>query len=135
MGRFYSTPDRRAGAFGYLRYSPFYVDPGNFATGTRLRDANTVYLPRKGESGDRTKSGDGYRSAVFKDADESRTGRRDAIVTVNNPLLQGEGCHLDPHWNAAVCDGGYVYLFVEDHARSPYSAGPVSIRREEGGPR
>ena len=121
---------RPAGAIGYLRYSPFYVNPRNFAERVRFVDANAVYLARKGEPGNPLLSGDGYRSAVFRDRDGSLTGKAGDIVTVKNPLLQNKQCEFNADWNAAVCTNRYGHLFVDNRDKIPQPIGSVTFARE-----
>ncbi len=72
---------------------------------------------------------DGYRSTVLRDLDGSVTGRVGASVVIASAFLAGAGCAARAEWNAAVCDGPYGSLFVNDLDAKPVRPGPVRVTR------
>lgn len=118
---------RGAGALSYLRYSPFFVDPRNWAQGCRFDDCNRVYFDTMRRSS-RENAGDGYRSAVFVDRDGSVTGHAGMSVAVGNPVVVGAGAEYRKDWNAYVQSANYARLFIDDRSTSGPYLGPVSIR-------
>jgi len=123
---------RPAGALTTLRYTPFFVDPRNSVAGAKFIHANAVFLPTMHDPGPYSLSGDGYRSAVFCDADGSVTGRSGSCVTNAGPFLRDVRSSLRPAWNAAVTESAFGRLFVDNRDRDPKKTSPVTIRREEG---
>src|SRR5690606_6489198 len=112
---FSPTAQREAGAISVLDYTSFSLSPASFARAVTFGPGtNEVRLetrtlagfdPATSDSGE-----DGYRSAVFVDADGGLTGIAGAYVTVDNELLLDPSCAYREAWNAHVCVGRYVGL-------------------------
>jgi cell migration-inducing and hyaluronan-binding protein len=49
---FRSDRQRKAGSLGYLRFSPFFIDPHNFIERAVFENATAVYLQTKGRTGE-----------------------------------------------------------------------------------
>lgn len=76
-------------------------------------------------------SGDGYRSAVFRDRDGSVTGQAGRYVVVDNPFLLDRSAVRVPAWNAALSNAPYGRLFLDNKDAAPRAVGPVRITRED----
>ena len=119
------TPNaqRQASAFSYLRFTAFPIDARNWASGASFGPGvNRVALEDR-EVPEPGGGEDGYRTAVFFDADGSVTGSPRSYVTVDNPFLVDGGCRLRGDWNAWVCRSSYSRLSVS----ALESAGPAGI--------
>ena len=89
---FCANSRRAAGALSYLRFSPFFMDPGNNATALTFKNAQPVYLERRRFSPDPKFGADVYRSAVLIDRDGSVTRRPGHAVAIDNPFLLHNSC-------------------------------------------
>ena len=129
---------RPASALSYLRFTDFNVDPRNAADQLSFQNANQVYLAlEQAEPTAPLKDGggmDGYRSAVFKDADGSVTGSSGRSVVVNNPFLLNGNCAAPKiEWgDASICNNPYGTFVFDNEDSVAAEIGPVSIVRLEG---
>ncbi len=122
---------RQAAAISYLDFTHYATAADNWSAGlTFASGVNRVYLHSR--EGSPEEGEDGYRSAVFRDADGSVTGAPGRWVTVNDAFLGGEGCTLRPEWNALVCAGPYLGLALDVVAGPSGGVGPVTVRRGDG---
>ena len=131
---FAPTAQRGAGAISVLDYTSFSLSPASFARGvTFALGTNQVHLETRSLAGfdpaTSDSAEDGYRSAVFRDADGSLTGTAGAYVTVDNELLIEPSCAYRAAWNAQVCHGRYVGLSLYDRSDPPIGVGPVTVHR------
>lgn len=126
-------PDRLrpAGALGYVRFTPFFVDPRNFVSGLRFERAAPVYFAPARDPGPYSLGADGYRSAAFVDRDGCVTGTPGASVSVSNPFLLTPGARAVPAWNAQVSPAPFGRLFVDDQDAAPTPVAPVRIVRAD----
>lgn len=119
VARYVPTAQRNASGLGYNRQNAFAISPQNSASGiTWLDDSNRVLLeaPVSGKDGD--------SAATFLDQDGSVTGTAGRFVVAQNPLLT-PGCALRPAWNASVCAGPFLRLWL--NAVSGEKLGAVKV--------
>jgi cell surface hyaluronidase len=128
---FVSNPSRRASALGALQFSPFFTDPSSFAQSLTFTNAEPVYFAKHAGIRDRL-GADGYRGTVFRDAGGSVTGRPNASVVLDTPMLADADCERRPLWNALICDADYASLFIIGIDASANLPGPVRVARAEG---
>lgn len=122
---------RQAAALSYLDFTHYATAADNWASGlTFAPGVNRVYLHSR--VGNAEAGEDGYRSAVFRDADGSVTGTPGLWVTVNDPFLASADCTLRAEWNALACRGPYVGLSLDVVAGPAEGLGPVTVRRGDG---
>ena len=106
VARYLPTAQRAASGLGYNRQNAFAISPQNSASGVRWLDgSNRVLLeaPVPGKDGD--------SAATFLDRDGSVTGRAGQYVVAQSPLLT-PGCIAQPAWNASVCAGPFLRLWL-----------------------
>lgn len=107
LARYLPTPQRNASGLGYNRENAFALSPQNSATGLHWLDtSNRVLLeaPKADKDGD--------RAATFLDRDGSVTGTAGRYVVASNPLLT-PGCVRRDDWNASVCAGPFLRLWMD----------------------
>ncbi len=109
-------------ALGYNRRNAFSVHTGNVAEEMTFTRSRRVYL----EAPDVTKDGD--KAAVFLDQMGSVTGTAGVWVTGNTAFLTTPACTLRADWNALVCPGPYVRLYM----RAASNIAPLVARRDDG---
>lgn len=134
------VPDakRQASALSYLRFTSFSIDSRNHAQGLQFENANRVYLEPRPDpvaadiAANDDNASDGYRTAVFNDADGSVTGVAGANVVINNPFLLDGSCTAKPEWNAQVCTSRYARVYLENASRNGTNIAPVTITRDDG---
>ncbi len=122
---------RPAGALGYVRFTPFFVDPRNFVSGLRFERADPVCFAPVRDPGPYSLGADGYRSAAFVDRDGCVTGTPGASVSVSNPFLLTPGARAVPAWNAQVSPAPFGRLFVDNRDAFPAATAPVRIVRAD----
>jgi cell surface hyaluronidase len=128
---FVPRPGRETSALSFLRFSPFFSDPTNYARGLTFINAKPVFFEPAIALHDRL-GGDGYRATAFRDVDGSVTGQASATVVIASPLIASSDCTHYPDWGADVCQARFGSLFVvavDGGARNP---GPVRIEGAHG---
>ena len=107
LARFLPTAQRGASGLGYNRQNAFALSPQNSASGLRWLDASNKVLletPLADKDGD--------KAATFLDTDGSVTGAAGRYVVASNPLLT-PGCARQAAWNASVCAGPFLRLWLD----------------------
>ncbi|NNC41795.1 MAG: transmembrane domain-containing protein [Acidimicrobiia bacterium] len=128
---FESRSQRAAGALSVLNFTDFTLDFRNEARGLSFsEDTNRVFLESRPLPTDSEDGEDGYRSAVFQDADGTTTGVSGAGVVVDNPILIDNECSFREAWGAWVCERDYQRLALSD--RTSGGIGRVTITRDDG---
>jgi cell migration-inducing and hyaluronan-binding protein len=129
---------RQASALSYLRFTSFSIDSRNHAQGLQFENANHVYFEPRPDpvaadiAANDDRGEDGYRTAVFNDADGSVTGVSGATVVINNPFLTDGSCTAKPEWNAQVCTGRFARVYLENASKNGVNIAPVTITRDDG---
>ncbi len=119
LAHYFPTAQRGASGLGYNRQNAFAISPQNSASGVTWLDASNRVLLETPMSGK-----DGDSAAAFLDADGSVTGKAGQWVVAQNPLLV-PGCTQQPAWNAAVCAGPFLRLWLD--SVSGEALGPVKV--------
>lgn len=134
FANFASRPQRPAAALSTLEFTDFSLQPDNFASGLSFANGTRrVHMETRPVPGDPTEGEDGYRSAIFVDADGSVTDSAGAHVVVDNPLLLDNSCSYQADWNVNVCVGNvYSVLRASNRSDSSSSIGPVVLIRDDG---
>jgi cell migration-inducing and hyaluronan-binding protein len=121
---------RAAGALAVLNYTDFTLDFRNEASGlTFAPGTNRVFLETRQLPTDPNNGEDGYRSAVFIDADGTTTGIAGAAVVANNPILVNGDCQFRSDWGAWICTNEYLRLGIAD--RTNGGIGNISVIRDD----
>jgi len=127
---FVSSAARRASALSALQFSPFFTDPSSFAQSLTFEHAEPVYFAKHAGIRDRL-GADGYRGTVFRDIDGSVTGRANASVVLDTPMLADSDCERRPAWNALICTADYASLFIIGIDAAASFPGPVRVTRSD----
>lgn len=107
LARFFPTAQRGASGLGYNRQNAFALSPQNSASDLHWLDSsNRVLLETP------LADKDGDKAATFLDADGSVTGTAGRYVVASNPLLT-PGCARQAAWNASVCAGPFLRLWLD----------------------
>ena len=107
LARFFPTAQRGASGLGYNRQNAFALSPQNSASSLHWLDgSNKVLLESP------LVDMDGDKAATFLDADGSVTGAAGRYVVASNPLLT-PGCTRQVAWNASVCAGPFLRLWLD----------------------
>ena len=107
LARFFPTAQRGASGLGYNRQNAFALSPQNSASNLHWLDgSNRVLLETP------LADKDGDKAATFLDADGSVTGAAGRYVVASSPLLT-PGCARQAAWNASVCAGPFLRLWLD----------------------
>ncbi|RIH87346.1 G8 domain protein [Calidithermus terrae] len=113
----------RNAAIGTLRWTSFGLTGQNYVKNVKIEPGNTAVTYDPPPDPCFTASGrdphDGYRTAVFYDADGSVTGSAGKSVVVDNPFLLTPDCTARADWNAHVCGHLYGTLSISNDEPSP----------------
>jgi cell migration-inducing and hyaluronan-binding protein len=125
---------REASALSYLDFTDYTADPENSASGLSFGPkTNRVYFASRQVPSNPNDGEDGYRSAMFYDADGSVTGAAGRYVTVNNPFLTTpEACAYRKDWNAWVCGHRFASFVLDNFDGTPVDIAPVTLSRSDG---
>lgn len=109
-------PTRNA-AIGTLRWTSFGLSGQNLVYGAKFENATPVNLedppqPCFNDAEGYEDPRDGYRTAVFYDADGSVSSKAGWSVVAKNPFLLTPACTLQSAWNAYVCPHLYGALDI-----------------------
>jgi cell surface hyaluronidase len=122
---------RRASALSFLRFSPFFADPSNYARTLSFENAVPLYFEPRSAALDRL-GGDGYRGNVFLDVDGSVSGVTGASIAIDTPVLSISGCDPRPQWRALVCNRHFGSMFIVAVGVGQTSPGPVRVSNAPG---
>ncbi|CAH1800781.1 unnamed protein product [Owenia fusiformis] len=126
--KFIPTGDRKVQAIGFFYSNPFQMTPKNIFTNNKF-DAESVKLftgmknaPFYGKH-----DNDGDKTIVITDPDGTLSGYKDStLVKPDNYLVHHEGCQINQLFNAKVCSGKVVQLYV--YGRQPYHLHATLVR-------
>ncbi|WP_018465837.1 G8 domain-containing protein [Calidithermus timidus] len=113
----------RNAAIGTLRWTSFGLSGQNYVKNVKIEPGNTAVTydppPDPCFAAGGKDPHDGYRTAVFYDADGSLTGSAGQSVVVDNPFLLTADCSARADWNAHVCGHLYGTLSISNEEPSP----------------